>query len=43
MLIDATRPWPYPPVSLPRKEIMEDALGYKSVRVDHEEQNAPNR
>jgi 3-polyprenyl-4-hydroxybenzoate decarboxylase len=26
MLIDATRPWPYPPVSLPRKEIMEDAL-----------------
>ena len=27
MLIDATRPWPYPPVSLPRKEIMEDALG----------------
>jgi UbiD family decarboxylase len=26
MLIDATRPWPYPPVSLPRKEIMEEAI-----------------
>jgi 3-polyprenyl-4-hydroxybenzoate decarboxylase len=26
LLVDATRPWPYPPVSLPRKEIMEDAL-----------------
>jgi UbiD family decarboxylase len=26
MLIDATRPWPYPPVSLPRKEIMEEAV-----------------
>jgi UbiD family decarboxylase len=26
LLIDATRPWPYPPVSLPRKEIMEEAL-----------------
>jgi 4-hydroxy-3-polyprenylbenzoate decarboxylase len=25
MLIDATRPWPYPPVSLPRKEFMENA------------------
>jgi 4-hydroxy-3-polyprenylbenzoate decarboxylase len=24
-LIDATRPWPYPPVSLPRKEFMERA------------------
>lgn len=23
LLIDATRPWPYPPVSLPRKEFME--------------------
>ena len=23
LLIDATRPWPYPPVSLPRKELME--------------------
>jgi len=26
LLIDATRKWPYPPVSLPSKEIMEDAL-----------------
>ena len=25
LLIDATRPWPYPPVSLPRKEFMERA------------------
>ncbi len=25
LLIDATRPWPYPPVSLPRKEFMEQA------------------
>jgi UbiD family decarboxylase len=25
LLIDATRPWPYPPVSLPRKEFMENA------------------
>ena len=23
LLMDATRPWPYPPVSLPRKDIME--------------------
>lgn len=27
LLIDATRPWPYPPVSLPRKEFMERAKG----------------
>ena len=26
LLIDATRKWPYPPVSLPPKEIMEDAI-----------------
>jgi 4-hydroxy-3-polyprenylbenzoate decarboxylase len=26
LLIDATRKWPYPPVSLPAKEIMEDAI-----------------
>jgi UbiD family decarboxylase len=26
LLIDATRKWPYPPVSLPKKEFMEDAL-----------------
>jgi 4-hydroxy-3-polyprenylbenzoate decarboxylase len=25
LLIDATRPWPYPPVSLPRREFMERA------------------
>lgn len=25
LLIDATRPWPYPPVSLPQKEFMEKA------------------
>jgi hypothetical protein len=25
LLIDAPRPWPYPPVSLPRKEFMERA------------------
>ncbi len=25
LLINATRPWPYPPVSLPRKEFMENA------------------
>jgi len=25
LLIDATRPWPYPPVSLPRKDFMEKA------------------
>jgi 4-hydroxy-3-polyprenylbenzoate decarboxylase len=25
LLIDATRPWPYPPISLPRKEFMERA------------------
>jgi 4-hydroxy-3-polyprenylbenzoate decarboxylase len=25
LLINATRPWPYPPVSLPRKDIMERA------------------
>ncbi|MFQ5851530.1 MAG: UbiD family decarboxylase [Candidatus Binatia bacterium] len=25
LLIDATRPWPYPPVSLPKKEFMERA------------------
>jgi 4-hydroxy-3-polyprenylbenzoate decarboxylase len=25
LLIDATRPWPYLPVSLPRKEFMENA------------------
>jgi len=25
LLIDATRPWPYPPVSLPRKDLMERA------------------
>ena len=25
LLIDATRPWPYPPVSLPRQEFMENA------------------
>ena len=27
LLIDATRPWPYMPVSLPRKDIMENAKG----------------
>jgi 4-hydroxy-3-polyprenylbenzoate decarboxylase len=27
LLIDATRPWPYPPVSLPRREFMERAKG----------------
>ncbi len=26
ILIDATRKWPYPPTSLPRKDIMENAL-----------------
>ncbi|MDP2644698.1 MAG: UbiD family decarboxylase [Desulfobacterales bacterium] len=26
MLIDATRKWPYPPVGLPKKEFMENAL-----------------
>ena len=26
ILIDATRKWPYPPVGLPRKEFMEEAL-----------------
>jgi UbiD family decarboxylase len=26
LLIDATMKWPYPPVSLPKKEFMEDAL-----------------
>ena len=25
LLIDATRPWPYTPVSLPRKDLMENA------------------
>ncbi len=25
LLIDATRPWPYPPLSLPRKEFMENS------------------
>ena len=27
LLIDATRDWPYPPVSLPKKEYMEKAIG----------------
>ncbi len=26
LLIDATLKWPYPPVSLPKKQFMEDAL-----------------
>ena len=25
LLIDATRPWPYPPISLPRRDFMENA------------------
>ncbi|MDP2725714.1 MAG: hypothetical protein Q8O44_05495, partial [Syntrophales bacterium] len=27
LLIDATRDWAYPPVSLPRREFMEEAIG----------------
>ena len=28
LLIDATMKWPYPPVSLPKKEFMEEALRF---------------
>ncbi|MBI4523979.1 MAG: UbiD family decarboxylase [Deltaproteobacteria bacterium] len=41
MLIDATRKWPYPPVSLPPREIMEDAaaiwraLGLPELQLRH--------
>jgi 4-hydroxy-3-polyprenylbenzoate decarboxylase len=40
IMIDATRKWPYPPVSLPAKEYMErgkalwEALGLPEVRLD---------